>query len=85
MVHDQVDVIVNTVSPAVDLQQGAVASSILQVAGQEIQNECAMKSPSGANYGEVIVTRGYKLCCQNVYHAVCQKWDDSKKDETVLS
>ncbi|XP_013872543.1 poly [ADP-ribose] polymerase 14 [Austrofundulus limnaeus] len=71
------DVIVNTISKNMDLQQGAVSRAILEVGGDLLQvavlNEVGGTSLS---YGDVVFTDGYKLRCQKVFHAVCPFWDN---------
>ncbi|XP_062864237.1 protein mono-ADP-ribosyltransferase PARP14-like [Trichomycterus rosablanca] len=72
------DVIVNTVSKDLDLSHGAVSSALLQAAGPQIQLEAYsnfMASGSSAlTYGAMLVTDGYDLNCQRVFHTVCPYW-----------
>lgn len=71
----KVDVIVNTTSKNLDLNQGAVSTSIMKLGGASIQQECHVKYPKGINYGEVAITSGGNLCCKSVYHGALPKWD----------
>ena len=68
----------NTVSQDLDLNQGAVSSSLLAVAGQGIQQECRTQVPAGQKLplGQIIRTSGHQLSCTDVLHGACGKWDD---------
>lgn len=60
-----------------DLKLGAVSKALLEAAGQGLQN--AVHSEATATmltYGEVIITDGFRLKCQKVFHVVCPYWDD---------
>ena len=67
----------NTVSQDLDLNQGAVSSSLLAVAGQSIQQECRTQVPAGhqLTIGQIIRTSGHQLRCTDVLHGACGKWD----------
>ena len=81
----KVDVIVNTTSKNLDLNQGAVSTSIMKLGGASIQQECHVKYPKGINYGEVAITGGGNLCCKSVYHGALPKWDtDNGMSKQVL-
>ncbi|XP_043106140.1 protein mono-ADP-ribosyltransferase PARP14 [Puntigrus tetrazona] len=78
------DVIVNTVSEDLDLSKGAVSNALLQTAGHQLQSEITRAARSkNVNYGEMIITDGYKLKCQKVFHVVCPFWQGS--EQKVLS
>ncbi|XP_036450536.1 protein mono-ADP-ribosyltransferase PARP14-like [Colossoma macropomum] len=72
------DVIVNTISGDVDLSKGAVSNALLQAAGSQLQAEArsnlAASGYSNLSYGDMVVTSGYKLNCQRVFHTVCPSW-----------
>ncbi|XP_063346007.1 protein mono-ADP-ribosyltransferase PARP14-like isoform X2 [Pelmatolapia mariae] len=76
-IQDQTtDVIVNTISEDMNLSLGAVSNAILSAAGESLQD--AIYSEARRNtqrHGEVVVTDGYNLTCQKVFHAVCPSWD----------
>lgn len=74
----QVDVIVNTASKDLNLNQGAVSNSILQAAGANLQTECKTKMPNGLSPGQILITTGCSLQCKNVYHGACEQWDGGK-------
>ena len=75
----QVDIIVNTISKDLILNQGAVSASIAAVGGKSIQQECRSKYPSGIDYGEIAVTGGGKLYCKLVCHAALPNCDQDKE------
>uniref|UniRef100_A0AAR2JBB2 Poly [ADP-ribose] polymerase n=1 Tax=Pygocentrus nattereri TaxID=42514 RepID=A0AAR2JBB2_PYGNA len=72
------DVIVNTISEDVDLSKGAVSKALLQVAGPQLQAEArsnlAASGSSNLSFGCMVVTSGYNLNCQRVFHTVCPFW-----------
>uniref|UniRef100_A0A2K5M210 Poly(ADP-ribose) polymerase family member 9 n=1 Tax=Cercocebus atys TaxID=9531 RepID=A0A2K5M210_CERAT len=64
------DVIVNSVDPR-DIRVGPVAKSILQQAGVEMQSEfLATKAKQFQPSQLVLVTRGFNLSCQYIYHVL---------------
>ncbi len=71
----QADIIVNTISEDLDLRKGAVSQALLQTAGHQLQSEITRAARSkNVNYGEMVITDGYKLKCQKVFHVVCPFW-----------
>ncbi|XP_046902166.1 protein mono-ADP-ribosyltransferase PARP9 isoform X3 [Hypomesus transpacificus] len=68
--RQKTDIIVNTIGADLNLSNGAITRSILQAAGQGIQDEINKKSKSKKHYN-VIETKGYGLNCQYVYHTIC--------------
>ncbi|KAM7407781.1 hypothetical protein PAMA_003509 [Pampus argenteus] len=74
------EVTVNTVSEDLVLNRGAVSNAILRAAGPELQKAVHAKNTRGA-MGEVIVTAGCNLKCEQVFHAVVPHWD--KKQGTA--
>ncbi|XP_063346030.1 protein mono-ADP-ribosyltransferase PARP14-like [Pelmatolapia mariae] len=77
-IQDQTtDVIVNTISEDMKLNQGAVSKAILSAAGSSLQDAIYSEAQrSTLRYGDVVVTDGYNLTCQKVFHAVCPSWDN---------
>uniref|UniRef100_A0A3B3DBA2 Poly [ADP-ribose] polymerase n=1 Tax=Oryzias melastigma TaxID=30732 RepID=A0A3B3DBA2_ORYME len=69
----QTDVIVNTIANDLNLTQGAVSSAILKAAGPRLQR--AVHSESRDPFSRVVVTDGFNLNCQKVFHAICPAWD----------
>ncbi|KAF6716797.1 Poly [ADP-ribose] polymerase 14 [Oryzias melastigma] len=73
-IEDQTtDVIVNTIANDLNLTQGAVSSAILKAAGPRLQR--AVHSESRDLFSRVVVTDGFNLNCQKVFHAICPAWD----------
>ncbi|XP_071340147.1 protein mono-ADP-ribosyltransferase PARP14-like isoform X2 [Trachinotus anak] len=77
-IQDQrTDVIVNTISENMNLNQGAVSIAILGAAGPSLQ--LAVRSEAGVatlQHGDVVITDGFKLECQKIFHAACPFWDN---------
>lgn len=85
-VGPQTDVIVNTISDTMNLNQGAVSKAILLAAGPSLQQ--AVNSEAGVAKlpsGKVVVTDGYNLMCRKVFHAVCPFWDDGAGQAEAVS
>lgn len=57
----KVDVIVNTVSPKLELRHGFLSHSILTSAGHTIQQECNLKYKKGIQHGEIAITSAGNL------------------------
>ncbi|XP_058151673.1 protein mono-ADP-ribosyltransferase PARP9 isoform X2 [Dasypus novemcinctus] len=66
----QTDVIVNSVNPRDGLRSGAVSSSILRQAGNEMEKEFSEKVVKTSGDSQLLVTKGFKLACQYVYHVL---------------
>ncbi|TDH12644.1 hypothetical protein EPR50_G00049200 [Perca flavescens] len=86
-IQDQTtDVIVNTISEDMNLNQGAVSKAILQAAGHGLQS--AVRSEDRAStllYGDVVITDSFNLKCRKVYHAVCPFWNNGAGKEELIS
>uniref|UniRef100_A0A671M0P1 Poly [ADP-ribose] polymerase n=2 Tax=Sinocyclocheilus anshuiensis TaxID=1608454 RepID=A0A671M0P1_9TELE len=81
----QADVIVNTISEDLDLSKGAISKALLQTAGYQLQSEINTAARSNSvNYGEVVITNGYKLKCQKVFHVVCPFWRQGSEDKVLI-
>ncbi|XP_034548949.1 protein mono-ADP-ribosyltransferase PARP14-like isoform X2 [Notolabrus celidotus] len=81
-------VIVNTIDENMNLKQGAVSKAILQAAGPSLQK--AVLSQAGVStllWGDVIITDGFNLMCQKVFHVVCPFWDNGggQAEETLVT
>ncbi|KAL1266725.1 hypothetical protein QQF64_002400 [Cirrhinus molitorella] len=73
------DVIVNTISKDLDLSKGAVSTALLQTAGHQLQSEIIrIANLNNVNYGEMLITNGYNLKCQKVFHVICPVWKGSE-------
>nr|XP_023650002.1 poly [ADP-ribose] polymerase 14 isoform X5 [Paramormyrops kingsleyae] len=79
-------VIVNTISEGLNLKKGAVSQAILSAAGTKIQSAVYDKAKkSTLEHGSMVVTDGYDLKCEQVFHTVCPFWDNgSGKSEQIL-
>ncbi|XP_036451402.1 protein mono-ADP-ribosyltransferase PARP14-like [Colossoma macropomum] len=78
----QSDVIVNTISRDVDLSKGAVSKALLQAAGPQMQAEASsVNGSSNLGYGNIVITGGYNLSCQKVFHTVCPFWNGGADSE----
>lgn len=83
LIISQVDVIVNNTGTDLKLRNGALAQSLLQVAGDELQNACDSQYPNGVQPGHIAVTSGYKLKCRKVYHGALPQWDPNSPSTQV--
>ncbi|XP_046556181.1 uncharacterized protein LOC124265429 [Haliotis rubra] len=71
------DVLVNTTSLKLELNQGAVSKSLLKEAGKDIQKECNTKYPQGIKHGEIAETdAGNIKGCKAIYHGALQIVDE---------
>uniref|UniRef100_A0A672JFB8 Poly [ADP-ribose] polymerase n=1 Tax=Salarias fasciatus TaxID=181472 RepID=A0A672JFB8_SALFA len=90
-IQDQkTDVIVNTISENMNLDQGAVSKALLEAAGSGLQaailDQAGTSRTSRLPDGEVVVTDGFKLACRKVFHAVCPFWrNGGHEEETLIS
>ncbi|GCC27057.1 hypothetical protein chiPu_0005478 [Chiloscyllium punctatum] len=78
------DVIVNTVSDAMDLSQGPVSKAILKQAGPELQiNTNNAKGSTTFQAGDVlpVSTMNCGLHCQEVYNIICCHWSADKASQ----
>ena len=74
----QVDVIVNSTDSSLDLNHGALSTSILEAGGTILRDECKKNAPDGIKCGEVVVTSGGQMPCQYVIHGLACSWDDGQ-------
>lgn len=71
------DVVVNTISETLNLNQGAVSKALLQAAGPGLQSAVRSKADAATlSYGDVVVTDAFNLRCCKVFHSVCPPWDN---------
>uniref|UniRef100_UPI003AADF9E6 protein mono-ADP-ribosyltransferase PARP14-like n=1 Tax=Centroberyx gerrardi TaxID=166262 RepID=UPI003AADF9E6 len=76
-IQDQfTDVIVNTISENLNLNQGAISKAILEAAGPGLQSAVRSEARAATQYGDVIITNSFNLKCQKIFHAVCPFWDN---------
>ncbi|KAL2094533.1 hypothetical protein ACEWY4_009252 [Coilia grayii] len=70
------EVVVNTVAENMNLSQGAVSKALLQAAGPQLQSAAYEQTRGGTmKYGEMVVTDGFGLRCNKIFHTVCPPWD----------
>ncbi|XP_078600810.1 protein mono-ADP-ribosyltransferase PARP14-like [Branchiostoma floridae x Branchiostoma japonicum] len=79
--HHRVDVMVNTANGSLS-HGGGLAKAIVRAGGQEIQQDCTnyVKDNGKLTEGQVMSTKGYKLPCKMVVHAVGPVWIADQKD-----
>ncbi|TRY60714.1 hypothetical protein DNTS_016445 [Danionella cerebrum] len=80
----QVEVIVNTISPDLNLSMGLISNAILKNAGNKIQDEIN-RAKYTKNSSLVYVTKGYNLKCDSVYHTVCPHRNQNKSGEILFN
>ncbi|CAN9512802.1 unnamed protein product [Ophioblennius macclurei] len=85
-IQDQkTDVIVNTISESMNLDQGAVSKALLGAAGSGLQGAVLDKAgTTKLQHGNVVITGGYNLACRKVFHAVCPFWRNGGREEEAL-
>ena len=74
--------LVNTVSPELNLAKGMVSRSLKKAAGQAIQDELSKRYSQGLGSGEIAVTGGHQLKCQYVFHGILTEYN-SKTDDSA--
>jgi len=79
-----VDGIVSSVGGDFDLSKGAVAKSILQKAGPNIQKELHANRPSNVHYGDVVITKGYNLNAKWVFHGSLKGYGSGQDDSEQI-
>ncbi|XP_036603617.1 protein mono-ADP-ribosyltransferase PARP9 [Trichosurus vulpecula] len=76
----QVDVIVNSVSAEYSFASGCISKAILEEAGPELEEEfCKKLSETSKSQELVVVTKGFNLACQYVFHIVWPSCNNAKK------
>ena len=76
----QVDVIVNSTTPSLDLgSSSGLAASLLKAGGKQIQKELDKNYPKGISPGDIAETSGGSLNCNAVFHGTLPYWYSKKK------
>ncbi|XP_033842510.1 protein mono-ADP-ribosyltransferase PARP9-like isoform X2 [Periophthalmus magnuspinnatus] len=79
--EEKTDVIVNTIGTDRKLSTGQVSRELLRKAGNKMQQEIY-----GAPYsGCVIITKGFKLSCKEVYHTCCPYKQQHGSDQALFT
>ncbi|XP_071090307.1 protein mono-ADP-ribosyltransferase PARP15-like [Haliotis cracherodii] len=76
IVHQDVDVIVNSTSSSLILESGPLSSAIYNAAGDSIQEECKVKYPTGVETEEIAETSGGRLPSRRIYHTYLGCWSE---------
>lgn len=76
----QTDIVVNSTSQKLQLQDGMGSKALLQAAGSNIQQAVSSDYPNGVQLGEIAITGGHNLYCALVYHCYLGKWSESEKN-----
>ena len=73
----------NTTSPTLHLNAGAVSAALLKTAGDNLQDDCRQFYPKGIQWGEIAVTYGHRLSCSYVFHGALPAFflDEHKMSE----
>ena len=77
------DIIVNTTSHNLDLQNGAVSISLSKAAGKELQDEVKVKFPQGLEHRTIAVTGGHKLNCGFVLHTALSNFNEKDPQDSI--
>lgn len=65
------------------MNNGAVSQSLLNAAGDILQQDCTNNYPNGIQIGEIAVTRGGFLKCKCVYHGTLPVWSEKTHEVFV--
>ena len=69
----------NSTGVQMSLKDGKVSTALLNKAGYALQSECTRRAP--LNMGDVIVTDGYGLDCEKVFHVSCPQWQKGTSEK----
>ncbi|XP_028392673.1 protein mono-ADP-ribosyltransferase PARP14-like [Dendronephthya gigantea] len=75
------DVLVNTTGHTLDLEANPCSKALSYEAGPTLQSEC--RRIGKLNVGQVAVTTGGNLLCDEVFHVVCDKWRRGQGEEVL--
>ena len=65
------------------LSGGKISLALLNKAGQALQEECDKHAPIIT--GEIVMTEGFGLPCQNVLHVCCPKvWRTGEAEQVCI-
>lgn len=57
------------------LSNGSLSKSLLEAAGDGLQEELDSSYPDGIDFGECAISKGYNLPCKSVYYGTLPKWE----------
>ena len=76
--------IINSVSPTLDLSKGYGSHALLKSGGESIQVELETNYSGGIQEGEIAETDAGQLSCQKIYHVgISSKWTPDGSKEQV--
>lgn len=78
------DVIVCSGPKDLKLTNGSLSKSLLEGAGNGLQEELDSSYPNGIDFGECAISKGYNLPCKSVYHGTLPKWGSSTPDPSYI-
>lgn len=67
------------------LSNGSLSKSLLEAAGDGLQEELDSSYPDGIDFGECAISKGYNLPCKSVYYGTLPKWGSSAPDPSYVS
>lgn len=66
------------------LTNGSLSKSLLEAAGDGLQEELDSSYPDGIDFGECAISKGHNLPCKSVYHGTLPKWGSSTPDPSFV-
>ncbi|XP_028392654.1 protein mono-ADP-ribosyltransferase PARP14-like [Dendronephthya gigantea] len=75
------DVLVNTTGESLNLDSNPCSKALSNEAGPILQTECSKIGK--LQPGEVAVTKGGNLLCDDVYHVVCVQWSEGQGEQVL--
>ncbi|KAL3864451.1 hypothetical protein ACJMK2_006135 [Sinanodonta woodiana] len=78
------DVIMNSVTTELNLDEGLLSKSLIKEGGKEIQDECNSSYPNGIKYGDIAITGAGNLRCKTIFHVPVTPWDGREDSAPVV-
>jgi O-acetyl-ADP-ribose deacetylase (regulator of RNase III) len=66
------------------LSNGGLSQALLEVAGDEMQEELDNNYADGIDFGEHAISKGFNLNCKYVYHVAVPKWGTNTPDPSYV-
>ena len=79
----QVDVVVCSSSKNLDLNRGRASKALLDIAGEEMKEDCEAKYPDGIEYGEVAMVCSGNIACKKAYFIALPVWGTGHDEQQV--